>query len=435
MSLVEEIRPEKVEKAGQEEKEALSSSRRILVLYPGERASFSLIVNGPLGHMISVYTRGFPHSVASITIAPRSSVAPFTTEIEIWVNEGAPPGLYYFDLQVIDQTNERVLGIEPLGLLILPRGLPRYMARHYSRLRRIHEELGAQGVLWYLIAKVYKNGVGFTELKKAYELVRDGLVRKATIAVILRRMIKKGLVTKGEDGKYYPLVTKQEVAFSRIDETRIRTAPSQRDVGANEINEPLLPERSTVRELYMARIAFRKAQKIAREHGALAAAYFLVYSLAGVRETGFLLMWLNTMFVYCEQKTGFCHYFYSQLLHHYFQLLGLREGVMHGYSQEHLEAMEIAHRYVRMYYESHQLSRRLHYELKRQNYIEYGDETYNAEIVHYEDGDLGVRLWDNNMEEILYEENIVDEPVVEREIKPVYPFEHVYEPNEETYFH
>ncbi|MEB3788953.1 MAG: hypothetical protein GSR72_03570 [Desulfurococcales archaeon] len=435
MSLTVERWPVKAEETWQEEEIASNSMRIVLAMYPGERVAFPLAVNGPPGHRIGIHARGFPQLVASITITPRSGVAPFTSEIEIRANEGATPGLYYFDLQIIDRTKRRVLGVEPLGLLILPKNLPRNIARHYSRLRRIFRELGAQGVLWYLIAKVYTKGASFTELKKAYELVRGSPVRKAALAVILRRMIKKGLVSKSEDGKYYPLVTKHEAAFSRIDKKRVRITPSRKSVRADKKRESLLPERSIVREPYQTRIAFRKAQKIARKHGALAAAYFLVYNLVGVRETGFLLMWLNAMFVYCEQKTGFCHYFYSQLLHHYFQLLGLREGIMHKHSQEHLEAMKIAHKHVRKYYESHQFSRRLHYELKRQGYLEYDEEIYNVEIIHYEDGDLGVRLWDNNMNKILHDENIVDKPVVKREIKPVYPYEHIYEPNEETYFH
>ncbi len=87
------------------------------------------------------------------------------------------------------------------------------------------------------------------------------------------------------------------------------------------------------------------------------------------------------MFLYCERKTGFCHYFYSQLLHHYFQLLKLREGIMYKRSQEHLEAMRVASRYVRKYYGSHQSSRRLHYELKKRDYFEYDNDVYNVEIL------------------------------------------------------
>ena len=111
------------------------------------------------------YAKGFSQSIVSITITPENSVAPFTSEIEMRANEGVTPGLYYFDLQIIDQTRRRVLGIEPLGLLILPRSLPRSIARHYRRLRKIYRETGGQGVLWYLVAKVYENGVSFTELK------------------------------------------------------------------------------------------------------------------------------------------------------------------------------------------------------------------------------------------------------------------------------
>jgi len=139
--------------------------------------------------------------------------------------------------------------------------LPRNIARHYSRLRRIFRELGAQGVLWYLIAKVYTKGASFTELKKGYELVRGSPVSKATLAVILRRMIKKGLVSKAEDGKYYPLVTKQEPTFSRIDRKRVKVTPSRRGMRADKKRESLLPERSIVREPYLARIAFRRHRR------------------------------------------------------------------------------------------------------------------------------------------------------------------------------
>ncbi len=39
------------------------------------------------------------------------------------------------------------------------------------------------------------------------------------------------------------------------------------------------------------------------------------------------------------------------------------------------------------------------------------------------------------MNEVLYEENIADRQVAEREIKPAYPHEHVCKVNEKTYFH
>ena len=270
--------------------------------------------------------------------------------------------------------------------------------------------------------------------KKAYELIRGGPVRKSTIAVILRRMIRKGLIKRGVDGQYYPLVTKQEVAFSRIDGKRVRIIQLGRTVEARKKRGFSTTRGSSIREPYSAKIAFKRARKIAKKHSALTAAYFLVYSLVGVRETGILLMWINTMFIYCEQKTEFCHYFYSQLLHHCFQLLGLRERIMYKHSQERLEAMKIAHKYVRKYYESHQSSRRLHYELKNQGYLEHGDKVYNAEIIHYEDGDLGVKLWDNNMEDTIRGKHSGQTSSKEGNQTSLH-LQHVYEPNEETYFY
>jgi len=84
--------------------------------------------------------------------------------------------------------------------------------------------------LWYLIAKIYKAGARFTELNNVYELIRGQPVRKSTLAVILRRMIRKGLIMKSEDRLYYPIVTRQEVAFSKIDRKRIRIAQPGRNV-------------------------------------------------------------------------------------------------------------------------------------------------------------------------------------------------------------
>ncbi len=36
------------------------------------------------------------------------------------------------------------------------------------------------------------------------------------------------------------------------------------------------------------------------------------------------------------------------------------------------------------------------------------DEVYTLEILYYDDGNIGLKIWDNNMDEILYEENITD---------------------------
>ena len=167
-----------------------STSRRVLVAHPGDTVGFSVRVNGPTGHATGVSVRGIPPSVDGVLVSPAKGIAPYTARVTLTISPAAEPGLYPFYVEIHDNTRGQPMGAEELGLLILPRGLT---AHHYSRLRRIyyHERLGAQAILWYLITKVYRNGASFTELKKAYELIRGGPVKKSTIAVILRRMIKK----------------------------------------------------------------------------------------------------------------------------------------------------------------------------------------------------------------------------------------------------
>ncbi len=85
-------------------------------------------------------------------------------------------------------------------------------------------------------------------------------------------MIKKGLVSKGEDGKYYPLVTKHEAAFSRIDKKRIRITQPGRAVKIAKRQESPSLGKKPIHKSYVAKITFKRAQKIAQKHGNLAAA-------------------------------------------------------------------------------------------------------------------------------------------------------------------
>ena len=109
---------------------------------------------------------------------------------------------------------------------------------------------------------------------------------------------------------------------------------------------------------------------------------------------------------------------------------------MYRNTVEYQKAMQIANKYIKKYYGSHQAARRLHYKLKKEKYIymKPKDETLNVELLYYEDGDLGIKVWDNSMKKIKYAVNLANKSIERREIKPAYPYEHVYEPNEETYF-
>lgn len=406
-----------------------SVDRRILVAHPGDMVALYVKINGSNRLVVEVNVEGIPPSIGIISVSPRESMAPYTATVSITVNTGVEPGLYPFTLIAYNKTDDQQIGTETAGLLILP---PEITSHNYLRLSRILYKWGAQGVIWYLIAKIYYNGARFSQLKQAYELIRGKRVKNGTIAKTLKRIVEKKLVYKDGDNNYHPLIAEEKIAFSRIDSSRVRI---QRNTTSKTSKKELTGLEKLLHEPYIAQIAFKRARKIALNHGNLAAAYFLVYSIAGARMTGYLLLWFNAMFIYCERKTGFCHYFYSELLHRYFTMLGLREGIMYKQYKKYIEAIKVANKYINKYYGSHASSRRIHYQLKRMSYIEYDNEIYNIEIIHYKDGDIGVRLWNNKMQETLYEENITDKPIENKEIKPAYPYEHLYKPNEETYFH
>lgn len=409
---------------------SVSDERRVIPVYPGEKAGLKLRVNEPVGRGVTIRASGLPSSVATLAVSPVSGIPPFTSTVEISVDQKAKPGHYNFDIYLVEESLGEVLEAKPLTLLVLPAHAPKEIKAHYSRMKRLYETYGAQGVIWYLLAKVYRGKTRFSEIKQAYELVRGNPVTGASLAVILKRMTRKEMIAKETRGTYLPLVWDEKVAYSRIDRSRIRI-PGDRNKGKTTSSR----HGKSMEEPYEARLAFTRARRIARKHGRLAAACFLVHSLVGARQTGFLLLWFEGMFVYCEQKTNMCHYFYSQLIHNYFTELGLKQGIQYWRNREYLDAWRISSRYVRKYYGSHQASRRLHYQLKENKILKYDKDVYTAEIKYYKDGSLGLRIWDNPMKEVLYEENWSDLPAERREIRPVYPFEHIYDPNEETYFH
>ena len=68
-------------------------------------------------------------------------------------------------------------------------------------------------------------------------------------------------------------MTKQEVAFNRIDNKRVRITQSGRALKTAKRQESLILVKKPIHEPYVAKIAFKRAQKIAQKHGVLAAAY------------------------------------------------------------------------------------------------------------------------------------------------------------------
>lgn len=271
-------------------------------------------------------------------------------------------------------SEEEVLETGPLTLLVLSRGLPKGFVKHYSKLRELYVEYGAMVAIWYLLKHVFPSGAAFTQLKQAYQLVVGRSVSNGTVGNLLKRMLEKRVVAERLPGVYVVNVKDFDIVLSRVDVTRVRVQAathsgkhverssreqmkglSGEEVGVDLNNLPKPVER-----------AWERAQEIAEEHSALAAFYFLLYTLMGAEATGYLLYWLSNWFVVCRSKTGFCYHFYSVLLHEMLRRLGLREGIVLNYFSklQHQEALRIAQEYIREYYGSHPNARRLHYYLK-----------------------------------------------------------------------
>ena len=73
--------------------------------------------------------------------------------------------------------------------------------------------------------------------------------------------------------------------------------------------------------------------------------------------------------------------------------------------------------------------------LKQLGYIEYDNDIYTLKIYHYRDGTLGLEIYDDKGQELLHSDSVKEsETPVKVEVKTAFPFEHVDEENEETYF-
>jgi len=427
MSLVDEAESKSVSRGLRD----ASVSRRVLAAYPGEEVKFAVNVRGPQNHTVSIRIGGIPSSVASVKVLPDRAVAPYTATVDIRVHPDAKPGLYPFEVLIEDETEGTLLGSEPLALLVLPRILQKAFAKEYTAIVDLYKRRGAMWMIWYLLSRIFTNGATFTQLKEAYDLVAGKTVSKGTVSNILRRMIRKKLIQRDASGLYRALVTDESVVDSRIDERRVRI-----QTGVNGVETVHSVSRNAAKLPYSVRLAWQRALKIAQIHGSLAAMYFLVHTVLGARETGYLLYWgEDDWFITCENKTGFCHHFSSEYVEQMLRELGIRPGVMYREDEQHRNARRIAYRYIHKYYGSFANARRVHYELKQYNLIDYDEDVYVVEIIHYADGDVGVRIWDQNREKLIAEENVEDKPVKNREIRSAFPYEHEDPKNEETYFH
>ena len=420
-------------------REVIVLPSRVLAAYPGNYVRFGVKLTGPVGHRLRVYVEKLPAGVATVSLSPEESVAPFTLSIDIHVKPGAPPGTYTFELRAIDMATGILIGSRILTLIVLRRGIPKSLTKHYQRLRTLYLAYGAQALIWYILAQILRNGASFSQIKYIYEVTTNKRVSNGTIGNVLKRLLRKRIIAEKSPGIYVANVKDFNILLSRIDLSRVRVQTNtgrkntKRDVNTlgkiNATGFTRLPK--PIKRVW------QRAKEIANKHGALTALYFLLHTLLGAEATGHLLYWLNNWFIVCRSKTGLCYHFYSELLHEMLRRLGLREGIQYNYfdKQMHREARKIAQQYIRKYYHSHPAARRLHYMLKKLGYIEYDNDVYTLKILYYPDNKIGLEIYDDRGEELLYSDSVRKDYRPKRvKVKSALPFEHVDEENEETYF-
>lgn len=116
--------------------------------------------------------------------------------------------------------------------------------------------------------------------------------------------MKKRIIVEKYPGVYIANVKDFGVFLSRIDLSRVRVQAHKVKNSKHVLREGSHEDAKVVSSKLprAVRRAWEKAQEIVYEHRTLAALYFLIYSLLGVRQTGYLLYWYNTWFIYREQK-------------------------------------------------------------------------------------------------------------------------------------
>ena len=402
----------------------------VVVLYPGESVSYTIFLSG--GCYISLGLR-YNSKFIDVRVEPINDSAQLAVKLKISAAPSAPSGVYPVRVRVLDKRSGILLSSIVLQVLIIDKKLDKSIARHIRSMINITRKLGMQGLFWYTTTFIYPYGASFSQIHAIHCLVSRRKVSAGTTGNILGYMVKKGILERDGRGLYKSKIKDIRILYTRIDSSRIRIQTRTNRNIKNSSEQSLFDTRVNKIPRNIT-LVFNRALKIMNKHGSLAAMYFLAYTLVGARKTGFLVLWKDNMFVYCERKTGFCHHFTSQLLSNYFKILGLHDGVMYSNTREHRMARKIAEKYIKKYYKGFRMARRLHYTLKQHNLIHYNNEIYMIDILYYDNG-IGVRVWNENKDKLLIEENIQDKKPRHVESRTVYSYEHIYEPNEDTYFH
>ncbi len=401
----------------------VSLSTRVVVLHPGESFEVALIVNDS-GRFVRIEFRYAPS--VDLESSPRMGYTPLNASLRVTTMNEASPGVYPVEI-LVTSIDKSLLASEKLVVVILDRTTRKSIAKHILDILQVTGELGMQGLFWYAATYIYQGGARFSQIHALHKLMSRRDVSPGTTGNILAYMVRKKIL-KRENGVYKSLISDLDTLKSRIDKSRIRLQQIKNREVVEQKKDTYVPQ-----QVYW---AYDRARRIKKKHGLLAATYFLAYTLLGLRQTGIPLIWVNDWFVYCENKTGFCHHFTSSLLSRYLGNLGLREGIIYSQEPIHEDAKKKAQKYIKKYYRSFRVARRLHYLLKEKGFINYEDqEIYTLELLYYSDNSIGVRIWDERKKMLLEEISVKDSKPTKIEYKTAFPEEHIYRDNEETYFH
>jgi len=109
-------------------------------------------------------------------------------------------------------------------------------------LYKIH---GIQYVIWYLLLSLSRDkGLGFTEIKAIYGLLRGKKLSNGTVGDLLERMERKGIIVK-RGARYYAGIKDEELVLQAIDAKRVKAGRR----GAEQLLEILSEGHSTEREI------------------------------------------------------------------------------------------------------------------------------------------------------------------------------------------
>ncbi len=369
---------------------------------------------------------GLAPEVARYSIAPERGKTPFTARLDLIVNPEAV-GIHPFRVVAQDTLNNGY-GVENLVLVILSPELPMEVVNGLRTILMLYKIYGIQYVVWYLLLHLFRDkGLGFTEIKAVYELLRGKKLSNGTIGDLVERMEKKGIIVKRR-ARYYAGVEDEKLVLQAIDTRRVKAGRRGAKRLLEILSEGCSTERGTVDEEIVPlaiRRVLREAEKLIKQGRTGKALGLLQHTLIGVRKTGRWVLWVKDIFIYKERKAKpRFHYFRSGKLAKILQSMVLKQGFVH---------VEPAHDLIHnLFPGGYREARRIHYLVKNLGWLSYG-EPLILYIAIYPDGTGGFKL-ENLSREALVAVNYNPQKAIKTMKNLVIPSEHVDQNNDETYF-